>query len=176
MFSEEWQLNQRINCLGMMIILDCVDQISLLFLLIFICFLNDTREEIWGSLIHEELLCCPCNVCMHAKSLQLCPTFCRPVDYSPLGSSVNGILQQEYWNGVPNLLQRRRIRTQGLNPCHLCLLHWQPGSLPLAPPGKPNLIIASAKSLQLCLTLCDPIDSSPPGSPVPGILQVRTLE
>jgi len=35
---------------------------------------------------------------------------------------------------------------------------------------------ASAKSLQLCLTLCDPIDSSPPGSPVPGILQARTLE
>ena len=35
---------------------------------------------------------------------------------------------------------------------------------------------AAAKSLQSCLTLCDPIDSSPPGSPIPGILQVRTLE
>ena len=35
---------------------------------------------------------------------------------------------------------------------------------------------ATAKSLQLCLTLCDPIDGCPPGSPVPGILQVRTLE
>ena len=35
---------------------------------------------------------------------------------------------------------------------------------------------AAAKSLQLCPTLCDPIDSSPPGSPVPGILQARTLE
>ena len=35
---------------------------------------------------------------------------------------------------------------------------------------------AAAKSLQLCLTLCDSIDSSPPGSPVPGILQARTLE
>ena len=34
----------------------------------------------------------------------------------------------------------------------------------------------AAKSLQLCQTLCDPIDSSPPGSPVPGILQARTLE
>ena len=34
----------------------------------------------------------------------------------------------------------------------------------------------SAKSLQLCPTLCDPIDGSPPGSPVPGILQARTLE
>ena len=35
---------------------------------------------------------------------------------------------------------------------------------------------AAAKSLQLCPTLCDPIDSSPPGSPIPGILQARTLE
>ena len=33
---------------------------------------------------------------------------------------------------------------------------------------------AAAESLQLCLTLCDPIDGSPPGSPVPGILQART--
>ena len=35
---------------------------------------------------------------------------------------------------------------------------------------------AAAGSLQSCLTLCDPIDSLPPGSPVPGILQARTLE
>ena len=35
---------------------------------------------------------------------------------------------------------------------------------------------AATKSLESCLTLCDPIDSSPPGSPVPGILQARTLE
>ena len=35
---------------------------------------------------------------------------------------------------------------------------------------------AAAKSLQSCLTLCDPIDVSPPGSPVPGILQARILE
>ena len=35
---------------------------------------------------------------------------------------------------------------------------------------------AAAKLLQSCLTLCDPIDGLPPGSPVPGILQARTLE
>ena len=35
---------------------------------------------------------------------------------------------------------------------------------------------AAAKSLLSCPTLCDPIDGSPPGSPVPGILQARTLE
>ena len=46
-------------------------------------------------------------------------------------------------------------------------------------PGLRNLRLekaAAAKSLQLCLTLRDPIDGSPPGSPVPGILQARTLE
>ena len=37
-------------------------------------------------------------------------------------------------------------------------------------------IVLTAKSLQSCLTLCNPIDDSPPGSPVPGILQARTLE
>ena len=43
-------------------------------------------------------------------------------------------------------------------------------------PSIHTLHAAAAKSLQLCLTLCDPIDGSPPGSPVPGILQARTLE
>ena len=41
---------------------------------------------------------------------------------------------------------------------------------------KYNAAAAAAKSLQSCPTLCDPIDSSPPGFPVPGILQARTLE
>ena len=49
-------------------------------------------------------------------------------------------------------------------------------------PPKRNCLIkkknaaAAAKSLQLCPTPCDPIDGSPPGSPVPGTLQARTLE
>ena len=44
------------------------------------------------------------------------------------------------------------------------------------PRSKRLLINYAAKSLQLCPTLCDPIDGSPPGSPVPGILQARTLK
>ena len=40
----------------------------------------------------------------------------------------------------------------------------------------PNSTAAATKSLQLCPTLCEPIDGSPPGSPVPGILQARILE
>ena len=52
----------------------------------------------------------------------------------------------------------------------------------LLPPGGPesptlnHFAAATAKSLQSCPTLCDPTDGSPPGSPVPGILQARTLE
>ena len=42
--------------------------------------------------------------------------------------------------------------------------------------NKSSKSTAAAKSLQSCPTLCDPRDSRPPGSPVPGILQARTLE
>ena len=43
--------------------------------------------------------------------------------------------------------------------------------------GTPEMLTTSTTTLlQLCPTLCDPIDGSPPGSPVPGILQARTLE
>ena len=52
----------------------------------------------------------------------------------------------------------------------LLLLYWLHHSFQLCAAA------AAAKSLQSCPTLCDPIDCSPPGSPVPGILQARTLE
>ena len=48
--------------------------------------------------------------------------------------------------------------------------------LSFPPPNSPAAAAAAAKSLQSCPTLCDPIDKSPPGSPVHGILQARTLE
>ena len=89
-----------------------------------------------------------------------------------------GFFRQEYWMGCHFLLQGIFL-TQGLNPCVLCLLSWQADSLPLHHLGssKSNTAAAAAaKSRQSCPTLCDPIDGSPPGSPVPGILQARTLE
>ena len=51
--------------------------------------------------------------------------------------------------------------------------------LPITKPFETHIVAsatAAAKSLQSCPTLCDPIDGSPPGSSVPGILQARTLE
>ena len=51
-----------------------------------------------------------------------------------------------------------------------------PSSLSLGSVTPVSLAAEAAKSLQSCPTLCDPLDGSPPGSPVPGILQARTLE
>ena len=55
--------------------------------------------------------------------------------------------------------------------CMTEFLYWPPATM-----TKLFIGCAAAKSLQSCLTLCDPMDGSPPGSPVPGILQARTLE
>ena len=44
------------------------------------------------------------------------------------------------------------------------------------PQNQPFAAAAAAKLLQSCLTMCDPIDGNPPGSPIPGILKARTLE
>ena len=68
----------------------------------------------------------------------------------------------------------------------LCILEVEPGPCPKTSllffdcsslvSASPAAAAAAAKSLQSCPTLCDPIDGSPPGSPVPGILQARILE
>ena len=74
--------------------------------------------------------------------------------------------RQEYWNGLP-IPSPGDLLDTGIEPRSPAL---QADSLPTA------LQPAATKSLQSCPTLCDPIDGSPPGSPVPGILQARTLE
>ena len=86
---------------------------------------------------------------MPAKLLQSCPTLCDPLDGSPLGPSVPGILQARTWSGLP---------------------------FPSPTTGIAAAAAAATKSLQSCPTLSDPLDGSPLGSPVPGILQARILE
>ena len=76
--------------------------------------------------------------------------------------------------GIP--FSRGSSWPQGLN---LGLLHCRQSLYHLSHQRSPyanNAAAAAAKSLQSCPTLCDPIDGSPRGSPVPGILQARTLE
>ena len=60
--------------------------------------------------------------------------------------------------------------------CTFCFSLWVQNTLSHRPSIGLYFGAAAAKSLQSCPTLCDPIDGSPPGSPVPGILQARTLE
>ena len=85
----------------------------------------ECQQDFQLSYIHTKHYCM-CG----AKSRQSCLILCDPMDCSPLGTSVHGILQQEYWSGLSYFL------TQGSNPRLLRLLQWQEGSLPLAPPGK----------------------------------------
>ena len=80
-----------------------------------------------------EVLCV-----LHMKSLQLCPTISDPMNHSLPGSPSMGSSRHEYWSGLPSPLSDSGIfLTQPWNPHLLRLLHWQMGSLPLAPPGKP---------------------------------------
>ena len=77
------------------------------------------------------------TVRVHAKSLHLCPTLCDPMDYivrrllCPWDSPV-----KNPGMGCCHFLLQGIFHTQGSNPRLLCLLRWQVGSLPLAPPGK----------------------------------------
>ena len=96
--------------------------------------------------------------------------------------------RQKYCRGLP-FPSPRDLPNPEIEPTFPALTG---GFFTTEPPGKPALIslsfrkkksswfsntaAAAAKSLQSCLTLCDPIDRSPPGSPIPGILQARTLE
>ena len=73
---------------------------------------------------------------MHTKVLQSCPALCDPMDCSPPGSSVHGILQARVLENCHSLLQGI-FATQGSNLWFLCLLQWQVGALPLVPPVIP---------------------------------------
>ena len=87
-----------------------------------------------------------------------------------------GFSRQEYWSGLL-FSSPGDLPDPGIELASLMCPASQVGSLLSKPPGKPlSINAAAAKSLQSCPTLCDPIDGSPPGSAVPGILQVRTLE
>ena len=82
---------------------------------------------IFKRMLTTRLLC--------AKSFQSCLTLCDPMDCSPPGSSVHGILQARIleWVFLQGILPM-----QGSKQHLLCLLHWQAGSLLLMPPGKPH--------------------------------------
>ena len=93
-----------------------------------------------------------------------------------------GFSRQEYWSGLPSP-PPEDLPDPGMEPASLMTSVFNrkhcDKSFLLGFPflcGILYIATAAAKSLQSCLTLCDPTDGSPPGSAVPGILQARTLE
>ena len=78
-----------------------------------------------------------------------------------------GLFQQEYWSRLP-FPPPGDLPDPGIETASSASPAFQVGSISTA--------ATTAKSLRLYPSMCDPIDGSPPGSPVPGILQARTLE
>ena len=119
-------------------------------------WLNRARKK-----CEVKLAVCPVRFCVcvfflpskiyaaAAKSLQSCPTLCNPIDGSPPGSS------------VPGILQTRTLEWEW-QPCHFLLQCMK--------------VKSETEVTQSCLTLCDPKDCSLPGSSVHGIFQARVLE
>ena len=113
----------------------------------------------------KDIIISQLHVCIRAKLLQSCQILWAPIGLLAIARQTPlsmGFSRREYWSGLP------------------CL---PPGDLPdlgIKPLSLMSPVLAAAataaKSHQSCPTLCDPIDSSPPGSAVPGILQARTLE
>ena len=92
---------------------------------------------------------------------QLCRLSATPCTVACQTSLFVGFSRQEYRNGLPFPSPRDLP---------------EPGIEPRPPTLQTDSLPSAAKLFQSCPTLCDPIDSSPPGSAVPGILQARTLE
>ena len=100
-------------------------------------------------------------VCMlsHFSRIQLCVTPCTIAHQALLSM---GFSSKSTRVSCHFLLQGI-FPTEGWNPSILCPLHWQVGSLPLAPPGNFRMKWSEAKVTQLCLTFCDPIDYTAQG-------------
>ena len=85
-----------------------------------------------------------------------------------------GFSRQEYRSGLP-CPSPGDLPTQGSNPCLFCFLHLQAGSFLYCHLGSPAPTLCVLVT-QLCLTLCDSMDCSSPGSSIHGILQAKILE
>ena len=86
-----------------------------------------------------------------------------------------GFPRQEYWSGLPFSFPEF-FSNPGIKPISPALADISFTTELLGKYMYLNTAAAAAKSLQLCPTLCDPRDGSPPGFPVPGFLQVGTPE
>ena len=113
---------------------------------------------------------------MKVKSLSRVQLLATPWTAAYQAPPSMGFSRQEYWSGVP--LPSPAFWIDDFNPVMTNdVEHFFIYLFTISIFSSVYLHAATAaKSLQSCLTLCNPIDGSPPGSPVPGILQARTLE
>ena len=88
--------------------------------------------------MNEGYICSYINDYVSAKLLQSGPTLCAPVDYSPPGGSVHGLLQEKNTGVGCHAHLQGIFPTQGSSQHLLRPLHWQAGSLPVTPGGKPG--------------------------------------
>ena len=101
--------------------------------------------------VHQN--CYWCNVCAHAQLLCCVRLFVTLWTVAHQALLSMGSSSLEYWVSslewwVAISFSRGVFLSKGLNPCLLCLLHWQAGSLPVAPPGKPNVCVC------VCVCVC----------------------
>ena len=101
------------------------------------------------------------NIC---KSIKLIHHINKLKDKNHMIISVNA---EKAFDKIQNPFMIKTLQKPGIEEIYLNIIK--------AIYDKPTAA-ATAKSLQLCPPLCNPIDGSPPGSPIPGILQARTLE
>ena len=152
---------------------------------------------LFAFLFYKYCKRCIGRMIMKVLVTQLCPTLCDPIHWSLQGSFVHGILQARIleWVAIPfsggsswprdwilvSALQVNSLHSEplvkpsrrpwcSLYLVRICILQHPTPDAPM------YAAAAAANSLQSCLTLCDPIDGSSPGSPIPGILHARTLE
>ena len=135
--------------------------------------------------LHHSYFPFPEKINSSKYSLNLTPIMCS-MQSLYLSQTPRKILVQDLVWEAPSLKTYLKwFRQSGslyfLSQFHKLFINWHRLFLKLAQEIKRLILLKqiaakSAKSLQSCPTLCDPIDNSPPGSPVPGILQARTLE
>ena len=128
---------------------------------------------------------------LNAKSLQLCPTLCDPLDGSPPGSPSLGFSRQEHWSGLPfpspmHKSEKWKWKWSRVRPS---ATPWTQPTRLLHPWGFPGnstgvgchfllqcmKVKSGSEVAQSCPTFSDPMDCSLPGSSVHGIFQARVL-
>ena len=113
--------------------------------------------------------------CVRALSgTQLCRTLCNPWTVAQQAPLSIDFSRQEYWSGLP-CPPPGDLPDSGIKPASPAVPALAGRIFTAESLGKVSTLSAAAKSLQSCPTLCDPRDGSPPGFPVPGILQAGTL-